>query len=486
MREKVVKGGIALIIRQTLSLPVNAVGIIFASRLLTPADFGAQAFIIPLSTIAMVLADLGTSQALVQSAEEAEPALLRKVQLLKLLGGILSAVAFSLLSPWMLHYFALPASFIWLFPACGFLGWLQSQRAYQAVGLQRQVNWQLLARIEMMEIVSYNVALVISAYLLRSAWCFVLALSTRYLIGAILLRISTQPQTINSSSSLTLNSLLRFGVPLQATLLFGILNGLVNPVVVGSLVGLHAVGIVNWSAYIVSLPTLPFQPLPNFLFSVLSERRRQGRNDNDLLANVTYIGSIAIGLLSLWIALSMEWLVMHIFGAQWNEAVPVVSILILGNLIWFPTILIASQLTSHGYSQVWFLTNLLGTLLLWITAGLGTIYLGTMGYVLGWLVASSIPLVVLSGAAQSRTGLNVPWFDSLYLMISFEYALWISRFVTGMTNLLSFYSMLLNLLVGSLVFMSAIWLLGRLRKIDWLGILSLIWRRGSHEVSGLR
>jgi PST family polysaccharide transporter len=486
VREKVVKGGIALVVRQTLSLPVNALGVIFASRLLTPTDFGAQAFIIPLSTLAMTLADLGTSQALVQSAEEAEPALLRKVQFLKLLGGVLSILVFSVLSPWVLRHFALPSSFTWLFPACGFLGWLQSQRAYQAVGLQRQVNWQLLARIEMMEIIVYNVALVVSAYLLRSAWCFVLALSTRYVIGAILLRISTQPQTISFSSSLTLNSLLRFGVPLQATSLFGIVNGLVNPVVVGSLVGLHAVGIINWSAYIVSLPMLPLQPLPNFLFSVLSERRRQGRNDNDLLANMTYIGSIAISLLSLWIVLSMEWLVMHIFGAQWREAIPIVSILILSNLIWFPTHLIVSQLTSHGYSRVWFMTNLLGTVLLWITAGLGTIYLGTMGYALGWLVASFIPLVVLSGMAQSRTGLNVPWLDSLYLMLSFVCALGISRFVTGIANLLPFYSILLNLSVGSLVFISAVWLLGRLRKINWLGIFSLVWKRGAHEVSGLR
>ena len=95
-------------------------------------------------------------------------------------------------------------------------------------------------------------------------------------------QISLKRTTVTCSICLLLNlgveaedffSLYRLGLPLQASLLLGSVMNMASPVLLGSLVGITQVGLVNWSFTIVSLPTLPFQRMPVFLFSVFAERR---------------------------------------------------------------------------------------------------------------------------------------------------------------------------------------------------------------------
>ena len=284
MREKIVKGGAALLVRQMVSLPVNAVGVALASRLLLPKDFGVQAVLTPIIALSLMLIDLGTSQALIQGRTAPGPRALRWVQLLKSSSGIAVIGGLTVLSAWLVRLLGLSRDLVWIFPACGLIGWLQSQRAYQAVPLQRRVDWQRLAKVEIAEIVSYNGALIVAAYLTRSAWSFVIALGMRMGLGALVLMSVNRALALRDDGGEgSLRELLRFGVPLQSTTLLSVLMSSANPVVVGGTMGIKAVGFLNWSNYVVALPILPLQPLPSFLFSVLSERGRQVKDDHSTM-----------------------------------------------------------------------------------------------------------------------------------------------------------------------------------------------------------
>lgn len=474
MRQKVIRGGTAVILRQAVSLPINAIGIVLTSRFLSPTDYGVQAILVPIMALFIVLIDQGTSQAIVQSVTFPSSRLLRQVQLLKIGGTLLAVALVGVFSHQLIQLFSLSDDFVFLLVASAGVGWLQSQRTYQSAKLQRQLEWEKLARIEMIEILVYNITLVITAYFLRSVWCFVWAQCFRMGCGSVILKsVGETFQVDTKPGNANLATLLRFGVPLQATLVLSLAMGLANPVIVGHFSGLAAVGLINWSTNIVSLPLLPLQPLPAFLFSILAERTREGKNDNELVAKITQIGTILVSALSLFEILMLGFLVSPIFGVQWEAAIPVASILILNNVMYFPVLIIAAQLTANGHSGAWLLINVFAACLVWSMAGVGTILFGMNGYASGFVLASFAALALEGLLARKLVGSRFQFRDTLYLALSVAIPLIVIRlFLKDLADLTQPIVTILGILLGLAIFFVAIWFRGRDLLRDW-GLCSL-------------
>ncbi|MCC6751751.1 MAG: oligosaccharide flippase family protein [Deltaproteobacteria bacterium] len=480
MRDKIVRGGLAVLLRQLFSLPVNAIGVTLISRLLKPAVFGAQAVVTPAISVALMAVDLGTSQALVQGHSAPSRGLRRQVNLAKLLASAFTLALLYALGPRLMAHFNLTEATSWLFPACGLVACLQSYRAYRAVELQRQLEWPRLAAVEVAELIVYNVTLVVFAYLWRSVWCFAVALAARWVVGAVLLRIwSPRLEPGPDAQERPLGALLGYSLPLQATSVLGIANALVNPMVVGRLHGVHASGIVNWTASIIALAKLPFLPLPNFLFSVFAERNRQGRTDKELIASATYAVTLLVALFSLMIVISLDLLVAYLFGSRWREAIPLVLPFILHETITFPWVVMGAQLTASGHSRAWLALNVVQSALLWGFAGAGGWLYDLKGYVIGWVVASFIGLVITGVATRRLVQLNLRSLDVLVLSLLLYLSMLLGGWVRGAVPLSLPASTAVALVAGVAVFTASVVPLGYLfRRRESQDLLMFIrWTR---------
>lgn len=415
MRDRIVKGGAALLMRQMVSLPVNAIGVALASRFLLPQDYGVQAILTPIIALSLMFIDLGTSQALIQGRSYPASRILRQIQFLKSASGFVVIGFLTVISAWLVRILGLSHDLILIFPACGLIGWLQSQRAYQAVSLQRQVEWQRLAKVEMAEIVIYNFALVVAAYYTQTAWCFVIALGFRLGLGVMILKVVNRSLAEKSNGGgVSLGALLRFGVPLQSTTLLSVVMNSANPVVVGATLGIKAVGYLNWSNYVVALPQLPLQPLPNFLFSVLSERGRQDKDDHKTIEDLSYGGAFFMAVFALVIIMTLDQLVRYIFGLQWQDAIPAASVLVLSNIVMVPSQVITAQLNARGYSAMSLAILGYGVILWWAMIVLAALLKGGLvGYALGVLVSTMMAFLVQCSLASKRLGTRVDWRASI-------------------------------------------------------------------------
>lgn len=455
MKKKIVHGGLALATRQLISLPLNILAILYVSRILNTTDFAVQAILIPATAFAFLFSDLGLSKSLVQSKHHAHSSLILKIQVLKHAGALTCLLILSCISILLINTNFLPRYFFFILPFAALLGLLQSQRNFFSVPLQRDIQWPLLAKIEMTEVVLYNFTLILTAYLSKSAYCFPLALTVRYTGGIFLLYFVNKyviKHVYNQTGSNTIQDLLKFGFPLQASEIFGILNGLVNPVLVGGTLGVHAVGIVNWCTTIISIPRAPLQPLPGFLFSILSSRSRMEINDNRLVSSTAFITTVILSMISLFIAASLDWLIYNVFSEKWAEAKPVALILLLSNVFIMPTILIVAQLSAKGLSITWLKANVLGTSLLWLATYLGIMLFSLTGFTVAWVAASFFPLLYLSIKARNRIDLKIHWFDSLYIiLITVVSYLLAEGFISG-TSFSLFIEMLIKTFLSSFAF----------------------------------
>ena len=452
MRDRIIKGGATLGVRQVISLPLNALGTGIAANLLSPDDFGVLAILLVMISLSFCIVDLGTSNALVQSSLEPSSGLLQTVQRYKLLGVVICFIGYALLSPFLVAYYRLPQWTGYLFVSCCIIGWLQSQRNYLSFKLQRQLLWSKIAAIEMAEILAYNVALIGTAYFFRNPSCFVVGLAARWCAGSILMmrtKMSSQPPETDKTGSF--KDLLRFGLPMQTTSILSLIQNSVNPIVVGSIAGVRAVGMINWSGYVTSLPRLPLQPFPSFLFSVISRRNREGKSDEYYIKMSIRLGVLGITFFSLLLFLMLDTLVPLFFGQKWVASIPVASILLLTNSTFIPHLILIAFLNAKGHSASRLKLSLIEAILVGIFGGGGALFFGIYGYAIGIILVGVVVLILESKVTERLTGLKV---DFIYVYI-------IMLFATG-SALLAIYaknsipdehtyaSLLLSLFVGLL------------------------------------
>lgn len=408
MRDRIIKGGSALGVRQAISLPLNALGIGVAANLLNPGDFGVLAILLVLISLSFFIVDLGTSKALVQSPLEPSSDLLRTIQRYKFMGLVTCLAGYSLIAPFLVAYYRLPQWTWYLFVSCSVIGCLQSQRNYLSYRLQRQLHWPKLAAIEMAEILVYNIVLIGTAYFFRNPSCFVLGLAARYCTGSILImRIKTPICQSNVADAKSLRDMVRFGLPMQAISILSMVKDSVNPIVVGSVAGLRAVGMINWSGYVTSLPRLPFQPFPVFLFSVIAKRYREGKSDEQYLNIFSRLGMLGITMLSLIVMLLLKDVVPLVFGQKWVPAIPIASVFLLTSSTFIPSLIMSAFLNAKGHSRASLLLSLIWAITGWVFAVGGLIIFGVLGYAIGIVLASMVGLVIQCKITQKLTGFSI-------------------------------------------------------------------------------
>jgi O-antigen/teichoic acid export membrane protein len=330
----------------------------------------------------------------------------------------------------------------------------------------------------MIEIVTANVVLVVAAWLLRSPWAFLWSIGVRMALGSLQLRHlnGSAGAEIAGTEECRFRSLLRFGVPYQATTALSMIQKAMNPVLVGSLIGVSAVGLVNWSNYIVALPLLPLQPLYAFLFSVVSERRRRGEDDHKTIQVLLRAGLVVMSFVSLSFILTLPVLVSRIFGSKWDGAVPVAAVLLLGNTAAFHSSVLTTLLTAQGHSKAWMRIVVIESVLIWSIGGLGTLAFGLTGYAAGLLGAGLAVLAVLCPIVRKMTGLDARFADSLWLTIAVALSCIAGQAAVSFVGLDGVLASMMALAIALVLYSGILFLIdgGRIRK-DFSELLSMLW-----------
>lgn len=458
MKNRIIKGGGALGIRQAISLPLNALGTGVAANLLNPSDFGVLAILLVLISFSFFVVDLGTSNALVQSPLEPNSDLLRTVQRYKLIGLLVCLAGYSISAPYLISYYQLPQWTNYLFVSCSVIGCLQSQRSFLSYRLQRQLLWPKLAVIEVAEISVYNIVLIGTAYFFRNASCFVLGLAARWCAGSLLImRIERSSQKPDAGVARSFRELIRFGLPMQSTSIISLIQNSVNPIVVGSVAGVRAVGMINWSGYVTSLPRLPLQPFPPFLFSVISRRQREGKSDNYYVKLSIRLGTLGITFCSLLVILTLDGLVPLFFGQKWVSAIPIASILLLTNSAFLPHLIIIAFLNAKGHPFSRLKLSIIEAVVVGVLGGGGAFVYGVLGYALGIFLVGIVVLFIESKVTEKLTGLKID-FIYVYMMIVFAIlSVLLANFAkNNIPDKYSYISLPVGLFIGLMVMVLAI------------------------------
>ncbi len=318
------KRGIRLLLgRQVILQGLTFVGSIILARVLTPADFGLYAIATFLVGTISILGEFGLAASLIQrKAELRDLDLQVGFTLQQALTSAIVLVVF-LLAPWMAAlYPSAPPETVWLVRVLALSLYLTSWRSMSALQLERHLRYDRLARIEILETLSYQGIAVVLAVAGFGVWSFIWATLARGILGTVATFLCAPWRVRLSFDRAVAAGLLRYGIPFQIQTLGNGLAGWVTPLMIGRLLGPAAVGYVTWASTNGRKPLLLVESVIRVAFPHFARIQDDRPQVERVLSRYLCALLLPSGLWFVMLLIAGTPLVTLVYTAKWLEAVP--------------------------------------------------------------------------------------------------------------------------------------------------------------------
>ncbi|WP_019587350.1 oligosaccharide flippase family protein [Deinococcus apachensis] len=376
------QGAAALLVRQVVIQGLNVLTGVLLARWLVPAEFGVYSLMAFVLVFLIAVGDVGLGASLIRQPEEPDLHTYRVVFTFQQISAGVLSTALWLAAPFLTRYVHLEPAYVWLFRAVGVSLFLTSFQTIAAIRLERELHFQKLAVAEVLQALVYNGVLIYGTAAGWGAWTFALALTLRSLIGAMYLNLR-HPWPIGWRwDPALLQPHLAFGLPYQGVSLVSLVKDSITPLLVGGLLGMQAVGYINWAQTVAAYPVMALMFLQRLYLPVFA--RLQGdpaalRRAVERVLLLTNGVTAILATLTLALAVPLTTLV---FGSKWLSALSLLELLWCGNLFVATATPLLALLNALGRSHVTFRFALVWLLATW---GLGVpliLQFGTLGFAL--------------------------------------------------------------------------------------------------------
>lgn len=243
------KQGIKLLIGRQVFLQVLTFGGgVVLARVLSPTHFGLYVIATSLVGTFAIFGDFGLAPSFIQRKQELTDHDLRVGFTLQQIVTTAVVVSLFAAAPALTRlYPKAPAETVWLVRTLAFNLYLTSWRTMSALQMERQMRYDRLAWIEVVETLSYQgltVGLAVAGY---GVWSFVWATLARGVLGTLLVFLAAPWRVRLAFDRQISREILRFGLPFQLQNIATQACGWIIPFLVGPLIGPQAVGYLMWA-----------------------------------------------------------------------------------------------------------------------------------------------------------------------------------------------------------------------------------------------
>jgi O-antigen/teichoic acid export membrane protein len=378
--KRIVTGMVALGVRQAVVKAVSIVGGVILARILSPSTFGAYAIVSFAVAAFTIVGDLGLAASLIQQDHEPTEHERRIAFTAQQMILGLATILILLLSPVVASFFRMDdqAQLVLRLLALGLI--VSSLRTLPATIMERNLEFGRLAVAEASQVVAFQVvaiALAVHGYGILS---FGIAALVGTSVNTVLVNWMRPWRPGWAWDRQYLVKILRFGLPYQGSNAVSFIKDAINPLFVGLLVGVAAVGNIGWAGTFVGYPIIIVTILNRLYFPAFS-RLRSRPDALRIFASATLRWSVfvVVGLLALLLPRATFW-TLEVFGPQWLPAVPMLYWLAIA----MPFAAVAAPglaiLNAHGRSREVFFFTIVWMVATWVLTVPAVAIMGWMGF----------------------------------------------------------------------------------------------------------
>lgn len=463
IKNKVLKGGIFLAIRQILSSGLSLVSILIIARTLGPEKYGLVASSLGIFYFLAWTGQMGLNMYLVRQPT------LEKEEIKQLMAfyntvGLALCVLLWAITPLFSWWAGVPEiTYIlrWLMPAV----WLNMVGGVSLAMLARELRFDQVSLVDgLAQIANYLLAVPI-VILYESYWGPIAGIFLQFLVSASLAYVLYPVRLTLKWQWALLKNMMAYGITFFFASWVQTLRSLTIPLVITPLAGVEAAGIVGVTLRMIDQLSLVRNVIRSMSISVMAKFI----DDPDAIRRTINRGMSYMALMMISVcatfACTSPWLIPALFGAEWIQSTRI-----------FPPIAFAASaiaifdfhlatLHAVGKNNIVTFQNVIFIVLLWLSCWLLIPSMGLWGYTLSELIV--LPSFYISHKAFSSLYGSPNYWSAWLILITAVPALVASIFISPILSisiLLFSYAVLIASSAEIRDIIADIWLIIRSRK----------------------
>lgn len=437
------RGTLALAARQVATFVANFVAGVLLARTLSPQEYGALALLLFVVNLGKVLVDLGLSASLVQLDSEPtdrERGAVLAVEIV--IAVLLTAGVIGVAGPLCDLANAAPGSVLSLqIAALSFL--TTPVVALIGCALERRLDFGRQGLLLAIQPVLFGITAVALAW---AGWG-VLALgvgltasNVATMVAALVMRQKLPRPRWSPSSA---RPHVQFGVPYMGVNVVSSVKDSVIPLLIGALAGGAAVGYVSWAQQVATVGAYSLFVLGRLLFPVFARLRSSPEQLRAAVDRILFAANLVVAPISAAIAVFATDIVHLFYGDKWLVAVPMLYLLMLGNLVAPTSTVLLALMSALGRPRISLLFASIWLVSTWAFVWILTPLLGFQAY--GWANAG-VQLTSAGLVIAARRVMRFAWIRALMVpwaiaVIAFAVPLLLERTVFPAEDVLSLVSL---------------------------------------------
>jgi O-antigen/teichoic acid export membrane protein len=321
LKDKVLKGGALMLVRQIFSLALNLVSAFWVVRLIGPGAYGAYTAAIGIYTYAQNFGQSGIGVYLMRSATEPSQRDYHVASTLLLATSTALLLVLVLAAHWIGNWVRIPG-FVPLLTVLALALPVQSLTQSAAATFERDMDFRRVVMIELGGQVASLVVVIPLALSGFGAWALVIGFLVQQgtTCGAFLVVGRYWPRLVWDREAV--GKIFRYASGYTAADWIWQLRTLVNPLIVGHFLGAEAVGIVGLANRLVGI--LSFFPGIAWRISIVALAKIQSddRKIREATTTAMQLQILGLGPFLLAFALVGEPLFPVLFGSRWDAVMP--------------------------------------------------------------------------------------------------------------------------------------------------------------------
>ena len=416
---KTMRGASLMVMRTLILYPIGLVGEICLARLLTPEDFGVYALASFVTVTLAGVLEVGLAASLIQRKEEPHKEEYQVLFSLQILGITALVLLIFFLAPFLFPLLDLDAGIRWKLLVLLLCPWISSFATMSSVKLERELRYDVFAKIDILRGLTYVGTAVPLAYLGCQSWSFIGAITLSTIVKAwVAFREAPWPVRFRLHLK-GMGHTLRFGIFFQMSTLTSLFRDHIAVVLGGPLFGAQSVGYLNWAKNTTYYTSQIFaQVVSRVAFPSIS----RVQNDKKAAARMTelilkYVNLFTFPVIMIFAALIPEF-VSVVYTNKWSPAIPAFyaySLRMIGSNF---TTLIISVLNALGMVRKSLRVLVWWTLLDWLLALALTPFFGFTGIAVAYAV-SVTPISIWLVLELNRT-IKIKLASSFYQPLVFS------------------------------------------------------------------
>lgn len=474
LAQRAVSGAASLVSRKILLRGFSYITTVILARILTPEIFGVFAIVSFILTFFSFFSDIGLGAALIQKKESVtQKDLSTAFFVQQILVIVITVLIFIAAAPIASRYH-LAGSGAWLIRATSLSLILTSLKTIPSILLERVLRYNRLIIVEVVEVFSFQILVIILALAGFGVWSFIIALVVRSFLGLSVLTVLSPWIPSLALDWGVAKKLISFGLPYQTNYFLALIKDSLTPVFVGLVAGAAAVGYLNWAF---TFSKIPIEFMSDF-FRITFPAYSRIQNDRQLIkksVEKTLFVTNAIIFPGVFLLLASASQVVHIvFTDKWLPALPAFYIHSFGVLLVGINNTFTNTFWALGKVKLASAVMIVSTIANWSLSVPLVLKFGFVGAVMGsvGVLVISLPLsIYLMNRIVPVNILGNSFQPLVASALSGAVVFYLSRFATNLVFLILIllcggllYILFLYLFGPNKVKVEALWIWGKIKK----------------------